>query len=133
MRRSLIAAAALLWMLPGPTGAQVTWERLVNAADEPHNWLTYSGTFSSQRHSALDQITLHNVGGLEMKWVFQSQTSHHFQATPLVVDGVMYLTQPPNDVVALDARTGRVFWIYEHVPSPDARPCCGFTNRGLAI
>ncbi len=136
MRRPLTAllvlAAAMLLPTP-PAGAQVTWERLVDAADEPHNWLTYSGTFDSQRHSALDEITLDNVGDLEMKWVFQSQTSHNFQATPLVVDGVMYLTQPPNDVVALDARTGRVFWIYEHVPSPDARPCCGFTNRGLAI
>ena len=132
-RRSLVALTACALLLPAAAAAQVTPERLVNAAAEPHNWLTYSGTYASQRHSTLDRITPGNVGDLEMKWVFQSRTSHHFQATPLVVDGVMYLTQPPNDVVALDARTGRVFWIYEHVPSPDARPCCGFSNRGLAI
>ena len=132
-RRSPVALTVCALLLPAAAAAQVTPERLVNAAAEPHNWLTYSGTYASQRHSTLDRVTPDNVGDLEMKWVFQSRTSHHFQATPLVVDGVMYLTQPPNDVVALDARTGRVFWIYEHVPSPDARPCCGFSNRGLAI
>ena len=133
MRQSLVALTACALLLPAAAAAQVTPERLVNAAAEPHNWLTYSGTYASQRHSTLDRITSDNVGDLEMKWVFQSRTSHHFQATPLVVDGIMYHTQPPNDVVALDARTGRVFWVYEHVPSPDARPCCGFSNRGLAI
>ena len=132
MERTLMAAA-LVAMLPSMSLAQVTTERLVNAAEEPHNWLTYSGTYSGERHSALGQITTENVVDLEMKWVFQSRTTHPFQVTPLVVDGVMYLTQPPNDVVALDARTGRVFWVYEHVLAPDARPCCGLTNRGLAI
>jgi glucose dehydrogenase len=60
----------------------------------------------SQRHSRLAQITKANVNRLELKWVFQAQSLQSFEATPLVVDGVMYLTQPPNDVVALDARTG---------------------------
>ena len=133
MPRHVLTLAALLSLLPAVSLAQVTKDRLVNAAQEPHNWLTYSGTYSSQRHSTLTQINLDNVDDLETKWVFQSRTSHHFQATPLVVDGIMYVTQPPNDVVALDARTGRVFWVYEHVPTPDARPCCGFSNRGLAI
>lgn len=54
-----------------------------------------------------------------------------FEATPLVVDGVMYLTQAPNDVVALDPKTGRVFWMYEHRPSPETRLCCGAVNRGV--
>ena len=135
-RRAILAGAVLsilIGLLPGRSSAQVTPERLLDAAQEPQNWLTYSGTYSSERHSTLSQITRDNVSDLEMKWVFQSRTSHAFQATPLVVDGVMYLTQPPNDVVALDARTGRVFWVYEHAPSPNARPCCGFSNRGLAI
>ena len=131
-RRALVLAA-FIGVVPAMSFGQVTPERLVNAAEEPQNWLTYSGTYASQRYSALTQINLENVDDLETKWVFQSRTSHHFQATPLVVDGIMYVTQPPNDVVALDARTGRVFWVYEHVPSPDARPCCGFSNRGLAI
>ena len=132
MTRRLLLFAVLI-CLPAPLLGQVTAERLTNAAQEPQNWLTYSGTYASHRYSTLRQIDQANVGDLEMKWVFQSRTSHHFQATPLVVDGVMYLTQPPNDIVALDAKSGRVFWVYEHVPSADARPCCGFSNRGLAI
>ena len=56
-----------------------------------------------------------------------------FEATPLVVDGVMYTVQAPNDVVALDAETGRQFWVYSYTPSNKARPCCGRVNRGLAI
>ena len=65
--------------------------------------------------------------------MFQAQSLQSFEASPLVVDGIMYLTQPPNDVVAIDARTGRVFWIYSYKPRPTARPCCGQVNRGLAI
>ena len=97
------------------------------------NWLTYSGAFFSQRYSALDQITPSNVKSLELKWAYQGAVVGPWQASPLVVDGVMYVTQRPNDVVALDAKTGRVFWIYQHVPSPDHKTCCGANNRGLAI
>ena len=68
-----------------------------------------------------------------MKWVFQADSIQKMEATPIVVDGVMYLTQAPNDVVALDAKTGRIFWIYQYRVSPDARLCCGQVNRGLAI
>src|SRR5262249_682462 len=57
----------------------------------------------------------------------------NFEATPLVVDGIMYFTQPINDVVALDARTGRVFWIYRHNLPNDIKPCCGSVNRGVAV
>ena len=70
---------------------------------------------------------------LELQWVFQARSLEKFEATPLVVDGVMYTVQPPNDVVALDAATGRVFWVYPYIPSPLARLCCGRVNRGLAI
>ena len=56
-----------------------------------------------------------------------------WQSNPLVVDGIMYVTQRPNDVLALDAKTGRVFWMYRYTPSPEARVCCGSNNRGVAI
>ncbi|MBI3693580.1 MAG: PQQ-dependent dehydrogenase, methanol/ethanol family [Acidobacteria bacterium] len=92
-----------------------------------------SGSYKSQRYSLLAQITSGNVRDLELKWVFQSQSLDKFEATPLVADGVMYLTQPPNDVVALDARTGRPFWIYEYRPSPRAATCCGRVNRGVGL
>ena len=125
----LIAAS---W-LASPVDAQVSFERLLNAEHEPHNWLTYSGAYSSNRHSLLDQITTANAGELELQWVFQAQSLQSFESTPLVVDGIMYLTEAPSTVVALDAKLGRVFWTYEHAPSSEARPCCGRVNRGLAI
>ena len=124
----------LLLLLIAPVlFAQVRTEQLVRAAQEPHNWLTYSGSYYSQRHSTLNQITPANVKNLQMRWTLQVKSLEKFEATPLVVDGRMYLTQAPNDVLALDATSGRVFWQYTHEPSPKARLCCGIVNRGLAI
>jgi glucose dehydrogenase len=134
MRFQRFALLAALLALAGATlHAQVTYDRLLQAGREPQNWLTYSGSYSSQRYSTLDQITPGNVKNLEMKWVFQADSIQKMEATPIVVDGVMYVTQAPNDVVALDAGTGRIFWVYQYRVSPDARVCCGQVNRGLAI
>ena len=113
--------------------AQVSSDRIRRAAAEPRNWLTYGGSYTSQRYSLLDKVTPANVTQLESKWVLQNQVFGAWQSTPLVVDGVMYVTQRPNDVLALDAKTGRVFWLYRYTPSPDARVCCGSNNRGVAI
>jgi alcohol dehydrogenase (cytochrome c) len=133
MSRSKRAALACLSLLPLGLDAQVTTERLLAADAEPQNWLTYSGTYASQRHSTLRGITPGNVGELELKWVFQAQSLESFETTPLVVDGIMYLTEAPNTAVAVDAKRGRPFWRYVHDPSPEARPCCGRVNRGLAM
>ena len=103
--------------------AQVTFDRILHADREPQNWLTYSGTMQSQRHSSLAQITTGNVKNLETQWVFQARSLEKFEATPLVVDGVMYTVQAPNDIIALDATNGSVFWVYSYKPSPAARPC----------
>ena len=119
--------------LYGQDAPAVSYERLRNAAAEPQNWLSYSGTYHSQRHSQLRQITPANVKGLEQNWIYQAAVMGPWQATPLVVDGVMYITQRPNDVIALDAKTGRTFWVYQHIPSPNQKACCGSNNRGLAI
>jgi len=113
--------------------AQVGSDRLVNAAKEARNWLTYSGGYQSQRYSTLDQITPANVKNLKLQWVYQAPVAGNWQTTPLVVDGVMYLTQRLNDVVALDATTGRAFWMYRYTPAQDRIVCCGANNRGLAI
>ena len=113
--------------------AQVTPDRLLRAAQEPQNWLTYSGGYASQRYTTLRQVTPLNVRNLEQKWVLQGQVLGAWQSTPLVVDGIMYVTQRPNDVLALDAKTGRVFWQYRYANSPDQRVCCGANNRGVAI
>src|SRR5690242_19304481 len=124
---------SLLLLLPAALRAQVTPERLLRAPSEPQNWLTYSGSYMSQRYTPLQQITAANVKNLELQWVFQAQSLQKFETTPLVVDGVMYLTQSPDDLIALDAKNGRVFWVYHYVTSPDSRPCCGIVNRGVAI
>ena len=113
--------------------AQVTFDRILRAEKEPQNWLTYSGSTQSQRYSLLTQITPSNVGNLKAQWAFQARSTEKFEATPLVVDGAMYLTQAPNDIVALDAATGEIKWLYSYSPSREARPCCGRVNRGVAI
>ena len=129
MRRTilviLIAAAA--------AAQSVTPQRLERADQEPQNWLTYSGTYASQRYSKLNQITPANVKNMELQWVYQARSLEKFEATPLVVDGIMYVSEAPNNVVALDAKTGAIFWSYEYRVSADARVCCGSVNRGLAI
>src|SRR5260370_10901883 len=131
--RCFLLAVLLLFLAMPVLRAQVSNERLLRAAEEPHNWLTYSGTYASQRYSTLGQIDLTNVKNLEQKWIFQAESLEKFETTPLVVDGIMYITQAPSDALALDAKTGRVFWIYRYFPSADVRPCCGSVNRGLAI
>src|SRR5437588_317911 len=112
---------------------QVPYERILGSAKEPHNWLTYSGNYNSQRYSTLNQITPANVKNLELQWVFQSKSLEKYESTPLVVDGLMYTVQDPDDVIALDAVTGRVYWTYSWRPAAEARPCCGRLSRGVAI
>ena len=116
-----------------PSLRPVTWERLLNAADEPENWLMYSGTLDSKRYSGLDQIHNRNVGNLELKWAYQIPEIDRAETTPLVVDGVMFVTEAPSNVVALDAATGRQYWRYDHELPDDLRICCGRNNRGVAI
>jgi len=111
----------------------VSYDRLRNTAKEPHNWLTYGGDYFSQRYSLLTQITAANAKSLALSWVYQSPQTGSWQATPIVVDGIMYLTQRPNDVVALDAASGRVFWVYRYQNDPELVVCCGSNNRGVAI
>src|SRR5947207_1913324 len=101
--------------------AQVPYERIVRSSQEPQNWLTHSGNYNSQRYSALSQITPENVKNLEVQWVFQARSLEKFEATPIVADGIMYTVEAPNNIVALDAATGRVFWTFTHTPAQTAR------------
>ena len=131
------AALPLHAQAPAAEGAPmftpVTWERLVNAADEPHNWLMYNGTLDSQRFSRIDRIDRSNVADLELKWAHHIPQLDRAETTPLVVDGVMFITESPSNVVAVDAATGRPFWRYDHPLPDDLRICCGRNNRGVAI
>ena len=131
-RRTVLAAILAALTLASVHG-QVAFDRLRETASEPRNWLTYSGSYFSQRHSRLDQVTPDNVWDLALQWVYQTPVMGTWQATPIVVDGVLYLTQRPNDIVALDARTGRVYWIYRYPTPADHRACCQANNRGVAV
>ena len=98
-----------------------------------NQWTTYSGDDSAQRHSPLTQITPANVGRLAVQWMFQTGVPGRLEATPLVVDGIMYLTGPDNYAWALDARTGRQIWRYRRQLPERLNICCGRVNRGFAI
>jgi alcohol dehydrogenase (cytochrome c) len=125
----------------------ITFERILQADREPQNWLTYSGNVLGHRYSPLTQITRANVTRLEQAWIWQGlqfawtrmgadpgSAEQKFEATPLVVNGQLYTVQAPNDVIALDATTGRIRWTYRHVITQRALDfCCGRVNRGLAI
>jgi alcohol dehydrogenase (cytochrome c) len=124
---TLLAAAASL-------GAQVSYDRLRKAASEPENWLTYSGNYEAHRFSRLDQLTPANAGGLKPRWVYQVREPGTVETTPLVVDGIMYVTEPPTVVSALDLRTGRRLWRWERDLPKDLQTIgFGKVNRGVAV
>ncbi|MBO0874532.1 MAG: PQQ-dependent dehydrogenase, methanol/ethanol family [Pseudonocardia sp.] len=119
----------------------VTYERLLNARSEPHNWLTYYGAYNGQRYSPLDQINTDNVKRLAPAWVFQAGTSGHiagastyaFENCPIIVDGVMFVSGWDGQVWALDAKNGNELWRYKHATPFDVSLCCGNVNRGVAV
>ncbi len=126
--------ASVLMILPvDGAHAQVTFERLLKARQEPHNWLTYSGDYAGWRYSELNEINTRNVERLAVQWVYQSQFSGKFEVTPLVVDGIMYVSEINNRAAALDARTGRTLWQYRRNLPEKVLHCCGPVNRGLAV
>jgi len=124
-----------------PVVAGVNYERILNAREEPQNWLTYYGAYNGQRYSPLDQINTENVKRLLPAWVFQAGTTgliagastYSFEATPIVVDGVMFLSGWDGWVWALDAKTGTEIWRYKHAVPFDVSLCCGNVNRGVAV
>ena len=105
--------------------AQVSYQRLLEG--DARDWLTYQGPYHAQRHSLLDQIRTGNVSDLVPRWVFHVPGASRLESVPIVVDGVMYVTQP-NEVYALDGRTGRLIWEYHHEPAIRKGP-----NRGVAV
>jgi len=141
--RSVVAVVLLAALGPAAGVAQtgaaraertmVPYERLVDAANEPHNWFTYSGSYASERFSALDQINTTNVSDLRVEWVYQTSPGL-VETTPVVVDGIMYLTEPPSTVAALDARTGRRIWRWNaNVPTETLNIGFPRVNRGVAV
>ena len=115
----------------------VTYEDILNGLSEPSKWLTYSGDYTGQRHSPLTMITPENVQDLVPIWTFQTGTmtrGRGFETTPLVLDGVLYVTGSNNFAWALDARTGRPFWQYRrNLPDDLTYGASAPVNRGFGI
>src|SRR3989449_3406465 len=98
------------------------------------NWTTYSGDYSGQRHSLLRQITPANVAQLRPVWTFQTGVLGKWEATPLIIDGVIYASGQDNNAWAIDAKTGEQLWRYRReLPASGMNVCCGNVNRGLAL
>ncbi len=125
-----------------PAVRGVNFDRIRGAREsEPQNWLTYYGAYDGQRYSPLDQINTENVRRLAPVWVFQAgstglhagKSTYSFEASPLVADGVMYLSGWDGWVWAIDARTGEELWRYKHAIPYDVSLCCGNVNRGVAV
>ena len=125
---------------PDVAGA-IDFDRLRGARSEPHNWLTYYGAYDGQRFSSLDRIDAGNVAQLRPEWIFQfgniglvaNPATYSFEAAPIVIDGVMYVSGWDGYVWALDARTGELLWQYQHAVPLDVPLCCGNVNRGVAV
>jgi len=148
---SLLVSAFLLLLLPtacertpGEPGAEtdvptesawVDGERIGNADSEPQNWLSHGRGYDEQRFSPLDQIHEGNIDRLQLAWYLDLDTHRGQQATPLIVDGVMYSTSAWSKVQAIDAASGALLWQFDPEVSPewDVRTCCGVQNRGAAV
>ncbi|WP_306481608.1 PQQ-binding-like beta-propeller repeat protein [Limnobacter sp.] len=102
-------------------------------ASSGKEWPVFGGNWDHQRHTLSTQITPRNVGQLDLAWEFDTGVSSSFQATPIVVNGVMFVSLPFNHVVALKADTGKLLWRYTHNRIKDRPMCCGPANRGVAV
>jgi alcohol dehydrogenase (cytochrome c) len=143
--RELLQLTAYLTTLNARSGAaaksgaqrlaiEVSSERLQAARTKTDEWLTYSGSYDGSRHTTLDQITPANVAQLRIRWIKQFDIDNsNDEATPLVVDGALFVDPDPFHVLALDAKTGNVIWEYKRPAPPELPPAYGQVNRGLAV
>src|SRR4029077_5845193 len=99
----------------------------------PARWLSYSGDYTSQRYSTLAQITTANAGQLSAQWTFQTGVVGKFETTPLVIDGILYVSGILNHAWAIDGKTGKELWHYQRTLPQGLKVCCGTVNRGLAV
>src|SRR5215468_2667409 len=129
----LFVVGSLLFINNRSLAQKITTDELLQGLHVPERWLTYSGDYSGQRHSPLDQINTTNVPNLKTAWIFQTGVPGKFEATPLAIDGLLYVTGPENHAWAIDAKTGREIW--HHVDNLPAamNVCCGRVNRGFGV
>ena len=139
-----IAGASLAWagaetdamattkVTDAPTPS-VSQDQLNNAADDTNNFLHTNGNYDQTRYFPGKEINTSNVGKLHPAWIFQTEVKESQETTPIVVDGVMYVTTSFDHVYALNAKTGEEYWHYKHKMGPITTYCCGPNNRGVAI
>ena len=134
MKRQISIVVALWLPALAPLLAQVSSTRLANTAAEPGQWLTYSGSYRSERFSPLTQISTENVARLRPVWVYQPPGTGSLETTPVVADNIMYVTSGPASVTALALKSGRPIWEWSR-PMPPTVRSLGFprVNRGVAI
>jgi alcohol dehydrogenase (cytochrome c) len=118
---------------PVNAGGGLTAERIRNARAEPQNWLTYWGDYSGRHYSSLTQINTANVKNLQAKWAVQMPGDGTLEATPVVVDGVMYTSGPVGQVFAIDAASGRQIWKYQRQQKKINPYEANRFNRGVAV
>src|SRR5690554_5288909 len=117
-----------------PKAGDVTEARLLAAEDDPDNWLGHGRTYAEQRFSPLTDINDGNVGELSLAWAVELDTNRGQEATPIVVDGVMYISTAWSKVMAVNAASGDVLWTFDPEPNgaQGAAACCDVVNRGVA-
>ncbi len=130
-----IAAVFLSASEPSKGPAAVDQTRLTAADNDPGNWMSHGRTYGEQRFSPLEKINTANVGDLGLAWSFELSTNRGVEVTPIVVDGVMYVTSAWSLVYALNAKTGELIWKYDpQVPREVGfHACCDVVNRGVAV
>ncbi len=135
MRMVLAGAVLTLAACAGDGPARIDQARLDAAASDADNWLTYGRTYAEQRYSELTQVNDGNIGQLGLAWAVELDTTRGQEATPIVVDGVMYTSTAWSKVLALDAATGRVLWQFDphNEGAKGAHACCDVVNRGVAV
>ena len=112
-RTALVTALLLAGFCQAVHAADVDGKRIIAADQEPGNWMSHGRTYDEQRYSPLEQITQQNVDQLGLAWSYKLDIDRGVEATPIVVDGVMYTTGPFSVVYALDARNGKLLWKYD--------------------
>src|SRR5581483_8118142 len=116
-----------------PAATNVTQSMLNNAAKDSKNFLATNGNYDQTRFHPADQITPKNVKRLHVAWIFQTDVRESTEPSPIVVNGVMYVTTSFDHVYALNAQTGEQIWHYKHDMGPITVYCCGPNNRGAAV
>ena len=135
MNKYLLIIAAMAFSLSSAATDKPTTVNQAKIVDPGSEWLSYGRTYREQRFSPLNEINRDNVDELDLAWSFKFDTARGMEATPIVHNGVIYMSTGWSHVHALDARTGQELWHYDaEVPKAQlAKTCCGPVNRGVAI